>query len=204
MKICKGKKNIALIGARGSGKSEISKQLSKLSLCPVMSTDMLSSYENDGLSITEIIEQEGWENFRKLEYKILLKLAKIRNIIIDCGGGILVDIKKNKPEQKSTPSNKKYLKAYSEIYSEAKAKLLKRHCHLIYLRCPENYLIKFNEDFSTQLKTYNRPPFFKTDYSKLLKERFIHYEKVADTIIDMKQENSLEELTNFIYQQYFR
>ena len=155
------KKNIAIIGARGAGKSKLARRLKKLCERPVMSTDNLLSYENGGLSIAEIVEQLGWPAFRRLEYEILLKLSQVQNVIIDCGGGILVDVK-----EKAKKSKKDGLiteSEYKEYYSNEKAKLLKKHCCIIYLHCSKTYLMSKN------LISSERPALFG-DYKKLLKK----------------------------------
>ena len=180
------KKNIALIGARGAGKSKLARRLKKMCGRPVMSTDSLLSYENGGLSIAEIVEQLGWPALRRLEYEILLKLSQVQNVILDCGGGILVDVKaKDKGE-------------YKEYYSKDKAKLLKKHCHIIYLHWSKTYLI------GKDMASAERPPLFLFgDYRKLLKERLPYYKKTADLIIIM-EDYSLEEAASLIYKKYFR
>ena len=45
-----------------------------------------------GKSIREIVEQEGWERFREIERGVVEKVSsEVRNSIIDCGGGVVLD-----------------------------------------------------------------------------------------------------------------
>lgn len=200
MIICKAiKKNIALIGARGAGKSKLSRRLKKLCEHPVMSTDTLLSYENGGLSIAEIVEQLGWPALRRLEHEILVKLSQVQNVIIDCGGGILVDVKgrsqssaRNSSSDGEGPWDQS---EYKEYYSKAKAKLLKKHCHVVYLRCSKRYLIAKN------LISSERPALFG-DYKKLLKKRMTYYKKAADLTIDM-EDYTIEKAALLLHKKYF-
>lgn len=83
--------NINLIGMRGVGKSNVARRLAVLTKRPVMSTDVLITYES-GLSIPDFVANSGWAAFRQLEYEIIEKLAGMADIIVDCGGGIMVDL----------------------------------------------------------------------------------------------------------------
>lgn len=85
--------NINLIGMRGVGKSNVARRLSVLTKMPVMATDVLIRYET-GRTIPEFIAAHDgdWRTFRDLEYDVLGKLAGLDGVIIDCGGGIVVDV----------------------------------------------------------------------------------------------------------------
>ncbi|WP_407658885.1 shikimate kinase, partial [Leptospira soteropolitanensis] len=63
--------NIIFIGARGAGKSKVSRSLSKKTDFPVVSTDSIAVYETGGISIPSFVEKFGWKQFRELEYSIL-------------------------------------------------------------------------------------------------------------------------------------
>lgn len=85
--------NINLIGMRGVGKSNVARRLSVMAKMPVMSTDALVEYET-GRTVVEFVADHGgdWRPFRDLEYHVLGKLAAMDGLIIDCGGGIVVDL----------------------------------------------------------------------------------------------------------------
>ena len=85
--------NIVMLGYRGTGKSVISKILSKELRRKLFSIDNLI-VQAAGKPIPELVAQEGWLSFRKLESDIVIQVAgKARNSIIDCGGGVVLDEK---------------------------------------------------------------------------------------------------------------
>ncbi|HIE42621.1 MAG TPA: hypothetical protein EYP95_05280, partial [Nitrospinaceae bacterium] len=85
--------NIVMLGYRGTGKSVISKILSKELRRKLFSIDNLI-VQAAGKPIPELVAQEGWLSFRKLESDIVIQVAgKARSSIIDCGGGVVLDEK---------------------------------------------------------------------------------------------------------------
>ncbi len=112
--------NIVIIGMRGAGKSNISRRLSVMTKRPVLETDLLISYENKGRAITDIMEENGgdWHAFREMEYQVTQKVAALDGVIIDCGGGMVVDL----DEQGE------------EIYSARKMALLKQNGTVVWLK----------------------------------------------------------------------
>lgn len=83
--------NIVMLGFRGTGKSVISKILSEKLRMKLYKIDKMIS-ESAGKSIPEMVEQEGWESFRKLESEIVAEVSeKAKNSIIDCGGGVVLN-----------------------------------------------------------------------------------------------------------------
>ena len=79
-----------MLGYRGTGKSVISKILSEKLRMKLYKIDKMVS-ELAGKSIPEIVEQDGWESFRKLESEIVAEVSnKAKNSIIDCGGGVVL------------------------------------------------------------------------------------------------------------------
>ena len=78
---------ISLLGYMGSGKSHISKILSKKLDFHLIDLDQKIS-EQEGCSIAEIFENKGELYFRKLEKRILEEiLTTEENIILGVGGG---------------------------------------------------------------------------------------------------------------------
>lgn len=94
--------NINLIGMRGVGKSNVARRLAVLTKRPAMSTDVLITYES-GLSIPDFIAASGWAAFRELELQIIRKLAAMTDVVVDCGGGIMVDLDVDGEEVYSQP-----------------------------------------------------------------------------------------------------
>lgn len=83
------RKNIALIGFMGTGKTTVGKLLSKkLNMKFVESDNIIVEQANK--SINEIFEKFGEEKFREIEKNIIKKLSKEKNTIISCGGGVVI------------------------------------------------------------------------------------------------------------------
>ncbi len=84
------KKNIALIGFMGSGKTTIAKELTNLTKMKLIDIDE-NIEKNTGMKIAQIFEDMGEGEFRKIESAELKKTMKIQNAIISCGGGIVLN-----------------------------------------------------------------------------------------------------------------
>jgi shikimate kinase len=82
-------KNIVLIGFMGAGKSSVAQQLGlKLSREVVATDKMITDIENK--PIVDIFSNFGEDYFRALESKVVNDLARKENLIIDCGGGVVL------------------------------------------------------------------------------------------------------------------
>ena len=159
-------RNIALIGGRGAGKSKVSRRLGKLSGRPVFSTDTLLSYEAGGRTITRIVKEEGWSGFRDREFAIVQKLCAMRDIVIDCGGGVLVEA----PDLSSGGGE--------ELLSRRKLDVLKHGAEVVYVKRPLAWLLeKVRRDA-------NRPDLIG-EYQKVLERRLPWYEQAADFTLDL-------------------
>lgn len=175
------KKNLALIGPRGVGKSKIAKRISKLTNLPVVSTDSIAVYELGGISIADYVASlnNDWKPFRDLEFKILEKLRTAQGIILDCGGGILFDIDE---------------KTGKEILSKRKLDILKEISEVVFLDNDKDKLIK------KVLGDTTRPDLSKVeDYSSILDRRIPIYKESADFrlfIGDMKKETAAKRIVD--------
>ena len=120
------RRNLVLVGGRGCGKTSISKRVSLANRGFVLfSLDALIRYEAHGATIPGIVQERGWAGFRQLEYEVLEKVTQIdRGLILDCGGGIVVDLDDQG----------------EEIYSERKVERLRANGIVIYLRRDPEYL----------------------------------------------------------------
>ncbi|MEW6528375.1 MAG: shikimate kinase [Candidatus Micrarchaeota archaeon] len=86
----KRKKNIALIGFMGSGKTAVAKELATLN--GMKSVDIDANIEkNMNMKIAQIFEDMGEREFRKIENAELKKALESENAIISCGGGLVLD-----------------------------------------------------------------------------------------------------------------
>ncbi len=79
-----------MIGFMASGKSLISRSLAKKMNRNVVSTDQLIE-QREGCSIKEIFAQQGEAYFRRVEADVVAELAQREGIIIDCGGGVILN-----------------------------------------------------------------------------------------------------------------
>jgi len=80
-------KNIYLIGMRGSGKTTVGKILAKQTDCEFVDMDA-EIIKTADKSVPEIVEEEGWDSFRKLEHQVLKNISEKDNQIIATGGGV--------------------------------------------------------------------------------------------------------------------
>lgn len=158
--------NIVLTGMRGVGKSNISRRLCLLTKWPVLSTDLLIEYENGGKSIQEIMVENGgdWQAFREMEFQVVQKISKFDNVIVDCGGGIVVDASDDG----------------SEVYSERKVELLKANGKVIWLKADI-------ERLAAKVKGDQRRPTLDETRSaeEVMRRRLPYYQQAADTTLEV-------------------
>jgi shikimate kinase len=158
--------NIVLTGMRGVGKSNISRRLSLLTKWPVLSTDLLIEYENGGKTIQEIIEANNgdWVAFREMEFQVIQKISRFDQVIVDCGGGAIVDLADDG----------------TEIYSERKVNLLKANGQIVWLKDDIEYL-------AAKVKGDQRRPTLDETRSaeEVMRRRLPFYEQAADLVVDI-------------------
>lgn len=84
------KKNIALVGFMGAGKTVVGKALSKqLGMVFVDSDDAI--VEREKRPITAIFARSGEAYFRKVEKDVLKEISQKDGLVIACGGGAVLD-----------------------------------------------------------------------------------------------------------------
>lgn len=81
--------NIYLIGFMGTGKTSAARHLTELTGLPAVDTDSIIE-DRLGMSTNEIFSTRGEEFFRNMETEILRELAEKDNLIVACGGGIVL------------------------------------------------------------------------------------------------------------------
>ena len=83
-------RNVTLVGFMGTGKTTIAKMLSEKCGMQYVSTDELVE-KREKTTISEIFMNEGEPHFRKLEKDAVRFASGMNNVVIDAGGGAILD-----------------------------------------------------------------------------------------------------------------
>lgn len=84
------KTSIALIGFMGAGKTAVGKALAKKLNREFVELDSLIEHKA-GKSIPDIFQQDGEIAFRELEIEVTKEVSKAKNLVIACGGGLVLN-----------------------------------------------------------------------------------------------------------------
>jgi len=84
------KSNVALIGFMGVGKTVVGKALARKLNWEFIELDSLIE-QKAGKPIAEIFQQDGEIVFRGLEIEVTKEIAREKNLVIACGGGIVLN-----------------------------------------------------------------------------------------------------------------
>ncbi len=84
-------RNIVLLGFMGTGKTAIAKKLAEKTGMQYVSTDELI-VEKEGMPINDIFSEYGEPYFRDVEKKVVYDIFGLDNVVIDAGGGIVMDL----------------------------------------------------------------------------------------------------------------
>jgi len=84
------KTNVALIGFMGTGKTAVGKALAEKLRKNFVELDLLIE-QKAGRPIPEIFQQDGEIAFRELEIEVIKEVSKDKNLVIACGGGIVLN-----------------------------------------------------------------------------------------------------------------
>ena len=82
--------NVVLIGFMGTGKTAVGQRLAKKLDRSFIETDLLIE-QKAGKTIPEIFQQDGEISFRELEIEVIKNIAKRENVVIACGGGVVLN-----------------------------------------------------------------------------------------------------------------
>ena len=83
-------KNIVLTGFMGTGKTVVSKILAELLKKQRLCIDDMIEWKV-GKPISEIFKQDGEAYFRKIESEMAVSVSKDKDVIIDAGGGAIIN-----------------------------------------------------------------------------------------------------------------
>ena len=81
--------NIVMIGFMGAGKSTVAEYLSTMFAMEVVEMDQ-EIVKEEGMSIPDIFATYGEEYFRNCETELLKKMQSRKNVLISCGGGVVL------------------------------------------------------------------------------------------------------------------
>jgi len=84
------KTNIALVGFMGTGKTVVGKALAEELQREFVELDSLIE-QKAGKSIPDIFQQDGEIAFRELEIEVTKEASESKNLVIACGGGIVLN-----------------------------------------------------------------------------------------------------------------
>ncbi len=159
--------NVNLIGMRRAGKSNVSRRLAVMSKRPVVSTDLMIEYENGGQTVADFIEGSGgdWTAFRELEFLVVQKVARLSEVIVDCGGGVIVDLDAQG----------------HEVFSDRKVAALKSGGPIVWLSGDIARL-------AAKAKPGGKRPTLDTTRSveAVMRSRLPFYEAAADYVLDVE------------------
>ncbi len=84
------KNNIVIIGFMATGKTSVARYLANELGKKYISTDeMIIKKVNKAINL--IFEEEGETRFRELEIEVIKAISKMDNLVVDCGGGIVLN-----------------------------------------------------------------------------------------------------------------
>ncbi len=82
--------SITLIGYRCCGKTAVGTLIAKNMKRPFIDTDALIEQQT-GKTIEEIVRQQGWEEFRRIEKDVIMKVCRKDGLVIATGGGVVLN-----------------------------------------------------------------------------------------------------------------
>lgn len=163
------KPRLALIGFRGVGKSAIARRLAEFWNIPMLSLDD-EIERGAGMKIEQIVKQQGWPQFRDLEYAALQNASTQEHLLLDCGGGIVEEADGGR--------------------SERKIALLRERFFCIYIAVSEE---KMKYRLSSLARNASRPDLSGADSPEILLEVFRRreplYLELAHTVVDVSDTN---------------
>ncbi len=164
--------NIYLIGYRCTGKTAVAENLGKQLDWPVIDADeeLVKEYEQ---TISQIVEEEGWDSFRKKEKAVTRKLSFLDKYVIATGGGVIL--------------NK------DNIHN------LRRSGIVVWLRAEEKTILNrlLNDEKTEEQRPDLTDQSLEAEINETLTKRIPLYEKTMDFLIDT-DESSISEISQEI------
>jgi shikimate kinase len=82
--------NLVLIGYRATGKTSVGARLAEMLHCPFVDLDQVLVQEA-GRPIADIVAQNGWAEFRRLEKELVARYRDARGLVLATGGGVVLE-----------------------------------------------------------------------------------------------------------------
>ena len=82
--------NLVLIGYRATGKTSVGTRLAEVLERPFVDLDQVLVREA-GRSVADIVAQDGWDEFRRLEKELVARYRDTRGQVLATGGGVILD-----------------------------------------------------------------------------------------------------------------
>ncbi len=165
------KKNVALIGFMGTGKSVIGRNVAEKLKLRFIDLDTEIERKN-GAPIETIFEREGEEAFRKMEAMEIENVADLSGGVIACGGGA--------------------------VLNERAMSRLREHAIMVWLWADVDTILKRTQNSDTRplLKVKDR----KSEIEKILLFRKPYYARNSEFIIDTRDKKSEEIVERICYE----
>jgi shikimate kinase len=167
-------KNIVLVGFMGTGKTEAGKILAtRLKRQRLCIDDMIEW--KVGKPISRIFQEDGEVYFRKVESDIISAVSKDKNVVIDAGGGVVIN--------------------------EHNVRRLKEHGVLICLTARPEIILERTEGYMHRPLLNTQDPL--GSIKRLLEERAEYYKRADYTIdtSDMKIDEVADKIINIMEEQ---
>lgn len=153
------KNSIALIGFMATGKTTVGKALVEFlgDTYSFIETDQII-IEKEGKTIPKIFAEEGEEKFREYEISACKEASRLKNVIISCGGGV--------------------------VLNKVNIDNLRKNCHIILLKASiqEIYIRALKDGKENRPVINKEDP--KLEIENVLKIRKPFYDSVADFAIE--------------------
>ncbi len=160
-------RNLVLIGMRGAGKSTVGRIIAAKINYQFLDTDDLI-WQATQMTIKNIIDNYGWDHFRKLESEVVEQVSMNKKTIISTGGGVVIN-----------PTNVENLKKNGKI--------------IFLFANPETLANRSENSQSTDSRpALTDQPTLLKELETIWLEREHHYRQAADHIIDVNDLTPLE------------
>ncbi len=150
------KTSIALIGFMGTGKTAVGKALVEKLGKEFIEMDSLIE-QKAGKTIPEIFKQDGEIAFRELEIEVTKEISKRKNVVIACGGGV--------------------------VLNKINIDRLRKECIIVYLTASPRVILKRTSSDENERPLLKRPN-KALHIQELLRFRKPFYQRATDIEID--------------------